>query len=828
MPGRMVWLERALRFSCALYPRDFRTLLAADMAALYVRETQRIADEAGAGHAYVYAITTLIGTVLGAVPAWLKDVPGPGKQMESFLQDARFAFRSLAKSPGFTAVAIASLALGIGANTAIFSVVNTVLLQGLPYPGGDRLVVIWEANEHFGVQRTGPSGPTFLDWRERAESFEDMMLFQAGSATITDLAEPEQIPAMRVTVNFFDMLGVETAEGRGFLSSEGSGGRVPSVIVTDGFWQRAYGGDPAAIGDDFMGDHIPYTLVGVLPPDFWYPLKSDLFVPWDEDDLRSQPRTRREYGVLARLRPGVTLEQAKAEMDALSEQLGAEHPEMTGWGTYLAFAEQEANGFLRPALLILFGAVGFVLLIACANVANLLLARASDRQREIAVRAATGASRSRLVRQLLTESLMLAVGGGVAGLALGYLGIEALRQIVPAEIPLPNAGASVQVPELAVDPMVMVFTAVAALSTGLLFGLVPAWQTSLIELSDVLRGGDRGNTASRRSSTIRRMLVAGEVALSVVLVTGAFLMIETFWHLTQIHPGFDTADVVTVQLELPTDSRYGTNEERVEFYQQMMREVRAIPGVESAGISEVLPLDNTLRRIDFRRVDEDLAPDDEGISVDYNLADAGYFETLEIPLVRGRMFDDSDNLDVRAVAIVDTEFADAFFPEGAVGERFTAWGGFFEIVGVVGAVRNAGLSGTTAADVLPAQRPVGRRHDERGRSEPRRCGAPRPGHQGSRLAHRPGTARVQHPPHGGRGRPGHLLASPHAHAVEPVRRGRGSHGRARRVRRDVLRGGSANPGTRTAARTRCRIGTTVEDGGDRGGHGRGERGSSSV
>ncbi|NKB88181.1 MAG: FtsX-like permease family protein [Acidobacteria bacterium] len=637
-------------------------------------------------------MTTLFGTLFGAIPAWLKDVPGPGKQMDSFFQDVRFACRSLAKSPAFTAVAVASLALGIGANTAIFSVVNTVLLRGLPYPGADRLVVIWESNDTVGVERTGPSGATFLDWRERAESFEEMVLFQAGSTTVTDLSEPEQVPAMRVTVNFFDLLGVDAAHGRGFLPAEGSGGRVASVVATDGFWQRAYGGNPKAIGDEFQGDHLPLTLVGVLPRHFWYPLKSDLFVPWDEDELRSQNRARREYGVLARLRPDVTLEQARAEMRALSKQLAAEHPEMQGWGTYMAMAEEEASGFLRPALLVLFGAVGFVLLIACANVANLMLARASDRQREIAVRAATGASRARLLRQLLTESLLLAAGGGIAGLALGYAGVEALRLIVPAEIPLPNGGTTVLVPQLTVAPIVMAFSAIAALATGLIFGLVPAWHTSLIELSDVLRGGDRGNTASKRASAARRILVAGEIAMSVVLVTGAFLMIETFWNLSQVDPGFRAANLLTLQLELPTDSRYETNSERADFYKLMMRELRAIPGVETAGLSEVLPLDNTMRMIEFRRLDDNLAAGDEGISVDYNLADAGYFQSLGVPLVRGRMFEAIDNQDVRAVALVDTEFADAFFPQGAVGERFTAWGGIFEIIGVVGAVRNAGLS----------------------------------------------------------------------------------------------------------------------------------------
>lgn len=687
------WLERFLRLACSLYPQDFRTLLASDMAALYVREVERMARHHGRGSAYRYACTTLLSTFFGAIPAWLQGVPGPGLQMANLLQDTRFAFRSLIKTPAFTAVAVASLALGIGANTAIFSVVNTVLLRGLPYPDDDRLVVIWEVNDSLGVVNTGASGATFLDWRERAESFEEMVLFQPGSATITDLPEPEQVPAMRVTTNFFALLGYEPELGRGFMPEEGSGGRAPSAIATDGFWQRAYGGDTAAIGDEFMGDHIPYTLVGVLPTDFWFALKAELFVPWDEDELRGQPRGRREYGVMARLRPGATLAQANDEMAAISAQIEREHAEMQGWQVRVSSAREEISGALRPALLVLLGAVAFVLLIACANVANLLLARAGGRQREIAVRAATGASRGRLLRQLLTESLILASAGGLAGLAAGYAGVAALRHVMPSEVPLPGGNTSILVPEVTVDPQVLLFTAAAALLTGLLFGVFPAWQTSMIDLSDVLRGDGRTTTATRRSSVARNLLVTGEIALAVILVTGTFLMIGTFWNLNQVDPGFRAHDLLTVQIELPTDSRYRSNEERIAFYQQMMAELRAIPGVTAAGISEVLPLDNTTRRVNFMRADENLGDGEAGIGVDYNLADAGFFDTLQIPLVRGRMFADTDNIEHPRVLLVDTAFADAYFPEAdVVGEQIRAWGDTLEIIGVVGAVRNAGLA----------------------------------------------------------------------------------------------------------------------------------------
>jgi putative ABC transport system permease protein len=687
------WLARALGIACALYPRDFRTLLAADMAALYVRETARIAATYGRGNAYWYALTTLLTTFFGAIPAWLRGVPGPGDQMERLLQDIRFAFRSLVKTPGFTIVAVASLALGIGANTAIFSVVNAVLLQGLPYPDGDRIVVLWESNDGLGVERTGPAGATYLDWRQRSETLTDMVLFQPGSATITELAEPEQVPAMRVTVNFFDLFGTVPELGRGFLSEEGRGGRAASVVVANGFWRRAYSGDPQAVGREFMGDHLPHTVVGVLPPDFWFPLKTELYVPWDEDELRAQPRTQREYAAMAKLAAGVTLTQAREEFAAIAAQLETEHPEMLGWDVDVELAETVTTGILRPALMVLLGAVAFVLLIACANVANLLLARAGGRQREIAVRAATGASRVRLVRQLLTESVLLAAAGGLAGLATGYLGVAALRWVMPSEVPLPNGDASIMLPEVAIDPQVLLFTAAAALLTGVVFGLVPAWQTSLVDLSEVLRSDGRGNTASRRSAFARSVLVTAEIAMAVVLVVGTFLMVQTFWNLSSINPGFVAEELLTVQIELPTDSRYGSNAERADFYQEMMAELRAIPGVVAAGISEVLPLDNTTRRITFRRSDDNLPDGEAGIGVDYNLADAGFFEALQIPLVRGRMFAPSDNRDHHAVVLVDTEFADAYYPNGDIlGERIEAWGGTFEIIGVVGAVRNAGLA----------------------------------------------------------------------------------------------------------------------------------------
>ena len=410
-------------------------------------------------------------------------------------------------------------------------------------------------------------------------------------------------------------------------------------------------------------------------------------MPWDEDELRRHWRGQREHGVLARLATGVTLAQAREEMDAIATQLEAEYPEMEGWGIDMGYANVEGTGFLRPALLVLLGAVAFVLLIACANVANLLLARANDRQREIALRAATGASRFRLLRQLLTESLLLGSAGGVGGLIIGYGGVLGLRAIMPAEVPLPGGDASIVVPAFGIDGTVLAFTAGVALVTGLVAGLLPAWQMSVVNLSDVLRGSDRASTSTKSSTRARNVLVAGEIALAVVLVVATFLMIETFWNLGQVDPGFRPDDLLTMQIELPTDTRYQTNDEEIEFYRQALAELESIPGVETAGLSEVLPLDNSPRRNIFRRLDDT----GEGFGVDYNLVNPGFFEALRIPLMRGRMFDETDIAGNQWVTIVDETFAEMYFGGDAVGEQIVFWEREYEIVGVVGAVRSAGL-----------------------------------------------------------------------------------------------------------------------------------------
>lgn len=692
MTNRSGWLERLLRLACAAYPRDFRSLLAADMASVCVREHERIVATNGRAAALRYAVATLLKTAIGVVPARLQGVAPPRIQMDNLLQDIRFGARNLIKNLGFTAVAIASLALGIGANGAIFSVVNAVLLRPLPFLEPDRLVVLWEGNPTLGVERMGPSGPTFLDLRERTTSFEDVALFQHGTGTITGMQEPQQLPAMRVTVNFFDILGFQPRLGRDFLASEASGGRQNVAILSHGFWQRSYGADENVLGRQIMADHIPYTVVGVLPESFWYPLRTDLFVPWDENELLSMRRADREHGVIARLRPGADLAQAQADVNRLSAELEAEHEEMHGYGVQVSPVREETTAFIRPALLVLLGAVGFVLLIACANVANLLLARASVRHREMAIRAATGASRGRLVRQLLTESTLLAAGGGVLGLLLAQVGVRGLASLIPAEVPLPGSSASIMLPAIGINAPVVMFTVAASMATGLLFGVLPAWQTSLIDLTSSLKGDGANSSASRRSGRARNALVAAEMALSVVLLVGAFLMVQTFWNLGGVDAGFEPESVLTMQIEVPTDTRYASDDEQSLFYRQVVGELERLPGVTSVGISEILPLDNDTRHVTFRHESGDASSPGDEIGTEYNIASAGFFEALQIPLRSGRMFEDTDDREHPVVGLVDTTFAAAHFPgEDPVGQQVVLWRQEVEIIGVVGAVRNRGL-----------------------------------------------------------------------------------------------------------------------------------------
>src|SRR5580700_9692140 len=378
--------------------------------------------------------------------------------MVNFLRDLRYSLRTLRKMPGFTVVALLVLALGIGANTAIFSVVNSVLLRPLPVPGADRLAVIWETDLKDGIKREGPSAPNFLDWKEQSQSFEDMALLEVGSGTLTGEGEPEQVIGLRVTTNFLSMLGARTVLGRGFTSAEGAGkARYPVAVLTNGFWKRRFGSDPHAIGRTFSMNSEPYTVIGVLAPDFYHPLPTDLYVPWPIAQLRAKARVDHDFGVIGRLKPGVTIAQAQAELSTIARRIDAQTPRLAGWDVSVVGMKQALFEYMRPALLLLLGAVGLLLLLACVNVASLLLARVTGRRKEMAIRAALGARRGRLVAQILSESLLLSLMGGALGIFLAIWGVDLLSAALPGTLPMVDAGAEIARPAISVDGSALAF-----------------------------------------------------------------------------------------------------------------------------------------------------------------------------------------------------------------------------------------------------------------------------------------------------------------------------------------------------------------------------------
>jgi putative ABC transport system permease protein len=607
------------------------------------------------------------------------------------MHDIRYALRMLRKNPGFTILVVLILALGIGANTGVFSVVNSVLLNPLPYPDANRLVLLWETNPRLGVERDGPSGPDYLDWKEQNQSFADMALLEIGTGVLTGQGEPEQFPGARVSTNFLGILGAKTVIGRAFREEEGEGAARHNVAVLSySFWKTRFGGDPAVVGKTIAINHQPYTVIGVLDASLWSPIRADAYVPWPEGELRARPRTGRDFGVIARLKPGVTLRQAQADMDAVARRIARQYPGQEGWGVTVVPFQQALVEYIRPALLMLLASVAFVLLLACANVANLLLARITARQRETGIRAAMGAGANRLVRQFLTENLVLSLMGGAAGLLAAVWGVSILQAVLPKSIPLPNAAAEVMVPPIAIDGRVLLFTLGISLVCALVFGIFPAVQATRVDLDRVLREGTRSATGTRRHNRVRRLLVISETALAFLLLMGAGLSLRSFWNLQQVNAGIRPEHVLTFRLRLPTDALYQSQRQQAEFFRAVLERVNAIPGVQSAGATEVVPLAQENVRHSFRLPERPSGPNSELIA-DYRRVSPRYFETLGVALTRGRLFTDHDNAQAACVVIVDESFARHYFPtENPLGKRLDL-DGSCEIVGVVAGVRHYGL-----------------------------------------------------------------------------------------------------------------------------------------
>jgi putative ABC transport system permease protein len=614
--------------------------------------------------------------------------------MNDFLQDIRFSLRMMRKNPAFAVVAIIALALGIGANSAIFSVVNSVLLNPLPFKEPDRLSRIWGKFEKDGIPQNWISEPELFDLRELCQSFEGIAAYSTGGLNLTGNEDPIRVDTTSVNANFFDVLGVSPALGRTFTEEDDQAGHGQVVMVSHGLWRRRYNSDPGLLGNTIALNGQPYTVVGIMPEGFRYP-GADLWVPLALDRANLNSRGSHYLEVIARLKPGVTMEQVSAELNTVAGTLTQQNPNNyrpeAGFGLYPVSMAEEVVGKIRPALLVLMGAVGFVLLIACANVANLLLARSAAREKEVAIRAALGASRGRLVRQLMTESVILALLGGAAGLALAYAGVRSFVVFGPEDIP--------RISEIGLDGRVLAFSVAVSLLTGLIFGLAPAIQSSKTDLHDSLKEGGRGSTSGRHR--LRDLLVVSEVGLALVLLIGAGLMIRSFWRLLDVDLGYRKDHLLTMRLSIP-QSKYDDNTKIAAFYARLLDEVRPLPGVESVGVVSQLPLSGAYSSgstaIDDQKAGEGL-PQFQGypyIEADRRAVSAGYFESLGISLLQGRPLTEADTADSPKVAVVDEDFVRRFWPDGnAVGKHISVGGGpqgiqWGDIVGVVRHIHHYG------------------------------------------------------------------------------------------------------------------------------------------
>jgi putative ABC transport system permease protein len=579
--------------------------------------------------------------------------------VETLLKDLRYGVRMLMKRPGFTIIAIIALALGIGANTAIFSVVNAVLLRPLPYDKPDQLMIVKETNLPRGLADMNIALPDFLVWRDRNQVFEHIAAYTSDSYNITGTDEPERVRGLVTSGDLFPLLRVNPILGRTFSPEEEQFGNHRVVILSYGLWARRFGADPHITGQTIMLNGNLFTIVGVMPKGFQYPdadvaLWAPLaFAPDDSNNTRGN----HFLTSIARLKPGVTQEQAKADIVAITAQLEKQYPENAGVGADIASLREETVGQIETSLFILFGAVGFVLLIACANVANLLLARAAARQKEIAIRTTLGANRTRIIRQLLTESVMLALAGGILGMLIAMWGVDALASLTPDELP--------RFSEIQIDGRVLGFTLLISLLTGIVFGLVPALQTSKPDLNESLKEGSRGSTGGITSHRVRNVLVIGEIAFSLMLLIGAGLMINSFARLRNVDPGFRPENVLTMVIALP-DAKYPDSrpEQKSGFFRELIEKVSALPGVESAAASSRLPLGGGTTGKLFTRQDRPAPTSIESIPlIQYFQISPGYFQTMAIALEKGRFFEERDNGDSPTVAIINETLANRFFPD---------------------------------------------------------------------------------------------------------------------------------------------------------------------
>jgi putative ABC transport system permease protein len=620
--------------------------------------------------------------------------------MNTLIQDIRYGLRLLLKNKGFTAVAVLALGLGIGANTAIFSLVNGVLLRPLPFPNAERIIYFEGKNPAAGITDSNISYLDFTDWSQQTDLFASTAAYWTGNADLSgDGAEPEAVPRAGVTSGFFSVLGVQPVLGRAIVPEDDkpasfNEGRGTVAIISHGLWKRRFGSDPAIVGKQVVMKSRPLTVIGVMPPGFEYPEQTQIWVN-SAVNLSEELRDHRTWSAIARLNPGIDLKQAQTRVSAINAQLDKQYHETNkGWDVSLWTLHERLVREVKPSLLALLGAVGLVLLIACANVANLLLARSAARQKEIAIRAAMGASRTRVLRQMLTESILLSAIGGIAGLILSIWLTDVLMSMLP--------GGAPGLEQIGIDYRVLTFALGVTALTGILFGIVPALQASKLDVISALKEGGRGAEGHRRTSA-RSLLLIGEVALSLMLLVGAGLLIKSFLRLQEIRPGFNSHNVLVATLALPYPKYH--SEQFEEFFRKLTERLEAVPGVQAAGGSLGLPLN-----AGGYAVERGFIPEGRSLTVDENrdamfsTITGDYFRALQIPLLSGRTFDLRDNADAPKVVVINETIAKHHFGSAreAIGKRLSIWReekSMREIVGVVGDTKTGSLTGEGGAQI---------------------------------------------------------------------------------------------------------------------------------
>jgi putative ABC transport system permease protein len=622
--------------------------------------------------------------------------------VEALSQDLRYSARMLSKKPGFTALAVIALTVGIGANTAIFSVVNAVLLRSLPYDNSERIVMIWGSTPHSDRNSNSPAD--FIDYKERNQVFEQIAAFNAGSFTLAGGDEPEQIRGARVSADFFSVFGVAPSAGRALVAEDDKPGAPRVVVLSQQLWQRRFNSDPGVIGKSVTLNDQGFAIVGIMPAEFQFTIPGIFRTPaelWVPSALVKDNSTRgNQYlRVVALLKPGVRLDLAESEMSAIARLLEQDYPNTNeGRGVRLIGLHEQVVGNVRPALLILIGAVGFVLLIACANVANLVLARAASRQKEIAVRMALGATRGRLVRQLLTESMLLAAVGGAAGILLALWSTDALVSLSPSNLP--------RVKEVGVDRYVLVFTLLVSILTGTLSGLVPALRASKPDLNRSLKEGSRGSSENLGRGSLRRLLVVFEISAAFVLLIGAGLLIKSFMRLSEVNPGFDPENVLTMMVSLPR-AKYKGPDTQAAFFRQALERIKGLPGVDAVGAINDLPMGGDRDSTNFSIEGSPLPPAGQQPITEWRIVNPDYFKAMRVPLLSGRAFTEADTTGAPPVIVINDSFRRRFFPdENPTGKRLilnltisNPTGVPREIVGVVGDVRGFGLDAEPKPEV---------------------------------------------------------------------------------------------------------------------------------